>query len=454
VDDILKQIYNACDPDKPATDEYYLDCSSARGSSALTQKFQSHLELTKLGDYLRFLFSGHLGCGKSSELEQLRHALIHPTSSHSRYFPVLLNADDYLDRYDVAPADILLAIVSELADALRIEVGLELKDNYFTKRLGEVKQFFLSDVELNEGTLPLGNAKLKLQRLKRDPTARQKVRESLQSQMSTMLEEINTVFDEARIALRQITPKVNEQPYTDIVLILDNLEKIQRITGQKEGLESQRELFIERAPQLTGLQTHVIYTVPLRLVRSDGPQLQQPYGIAPFVLPMVKVIERGTQRPFQSGMDCLSALLKKRLSGLALDEAFTPEAMDFLLKYSGGHVRNLMMFIREACTYGEVPIPLKAAHQAIAPTVRLYSTAIPDSHWEKLARLDNVPRQRIPNSDTDYLTMLENLSVLEYINGGSDTLFADVQPWYAVNPIVRELQEFKQALSALSVTAP
>jgi hypothetical protein len=366
----------------------------------------------------------------------------------------LLNADDYLDRYDVAPADILLAIVSELADALRIEVGLELKDNYFTKRLGEVKQFFLSDVELNEGTLPLGNAKLKLQRLKRDPTARQKVRESLQSQMSTMLEEINTVFDEARIALRQITPKVNEQPYTDIVLILDNLEKIQRITGQKEGLESQRELFIERAPQLTGLQTHVIYTVPLRLVRSDGPQLQQPYGIAPFVLPMVKVIERGTQRPFQSGMDCLSALLKKRLSGLALDEAFTPEAMDFLLKYSGGHVRNLMMFIREACTYGEVPIPLKAAHQAIAPTVRLYSTAIPDSHWEKLARLDNVPRQRIPNSDTDYLTMLENLSVLEYINGGSDTLFADVQPWYAVNPIVRELQEFKQALSALSVTAP
>ncbi len=409
MDDILKQIYNACDPDKPATDEYYLDCSSARGSSALTQKFQSHLELTKPGDYLRFLFSGHLGCGKSSELEQLRHALMHPISPHSRYFPVLLE---------------------------------------------EVKQYFLSDLELSEGVLSLGAAKLKIQRLKRDPTARQRVREALQSQMSTMLEEMNTVFDEARIALKKIKPQADGQSYTDIVLILDNLEKIQRMNGQKEGLESQRELFIERAPQLTGLQTHVIYTVPLRLVRSDGPQLQQPYGIAPFVLPMVKVIERGTQRPFQSGMDCLRALLKKRLSGLALDEAFALEAMDFLLKYSGGHVRNLMMFVREACTYGEVPIPLKAAHQAIAPTVRLYSSAIPDSHWEKLARLDSASRQKIPNSEDAYLMMLENLSILEYVNGGSDTLFADVQPWYAVNPIVRELQEFKEARSALSVTTP
>ena len=289
---------------------------------------------------------------------------MHPTSQHDRYFPVLLNADDYLDRYDVAPADILLAIVSELADTLRTKVGLELKDNYFTRRLEEVKQFFLSDVELSEGTLSLGDTKLKIQRLKRDPAARQRVREALQPQMSTMLEEMNTVFDEARIALKKIKPQADGQSYTDIVLILDNLEKIQRMNGQKEGLESQRELFIERAPQLTGLQTHVIYTVPLRLVRSDGPQLQQPYGIAPFVLPMVKVIERGTQRPFQSGTDCLRVLLKKRLSGLALDEAFTPEAVDFLLKYSGGHVRNLMMFVREACTYGEQDVSWRDVEKA------------------------------------------------------------------------------------------
>ena len=63
--DDIKRIYNACDPFEPATAEYYHDCSKARGSSALTQKFQSHLAQTKDGTYLRFLLSGHIGCGKS-----------------------------------------------------------------------------------------------------------------------------------------------------------------------------------------------------------------------------------------------------------------------------------------------------------------------------------------------------------------------------------------------------
>ena len=44
----------------------------------------------------------------------------------------------------------------------------------------------------------------------------------------------------------------------------------------------------------------------------------------------------------------------------------------------------------------------------------------------------------------------ENLSVLEYINGGVDAPFALAEPWYAVNPIVRELQKFKATASTLS----
>jgi hypothetical protein len=68
-----------------------------------------------------------------------------------------------------------------------------------------------------------------------------------------------------------------------------------------------------------------------------------------------------------------------------------------------------------------------------------------------LARLDLSTDQMILGGDDDYLKMLENLSVLEYINsvGGSDP-FAPAEPWYAVNPIVRELQKFKAAVSALS----
>ncbi len=109
-----------------------------------------------------------------------------------------------------------------------------------------------------------------------------------------------------------------------------------------------------------------------------------------------------------------------------------------------------MSFVQNACTYvNNLPIPLIAAQKAIQQTVRAYSTAIPEGHWEKLARLDISGDQKIPNGDNDYLVMLENLSVLEYINGGGDNPFALAEPWYAVNPIVRELQRFKAAVQTI-----
>jgi hypothetical protein len=49
--------------------------------------------------------------------------------------------------------------------------------------------------------------------------------------------------------------------------------------------------------------------------------------------------------------------------------------------------------------------------------------------------------------------MLENLNVLEYVNGGEENNpFEPIEPWYAVNPIVRELQKFKSAIKTLEST--
>lgn len=444
--DILKKIYNACDPNLPASAKYYFDCSAARGETAFAQNVQKHL--ARANDHTCFLLSGHIGCGKSSELARLEQVLIEARQPNNCYFPVLINVSEYLDDYDVSSTDILLAIVTELADALRDKLKVELRDNYFTKRLNEVKQFFLSDVEIAEGELSLGFAKAKVQRLKKDPTARQKVRELLEPKMSTMLEEINLVFKEARAEVKKHRLGNAPQPCSDLVIILDNLEKIRKIGKEEEGLPSQRELFLERHTQLTGMDAHFIYTVPLRLVRSaDGPQLQQRYGEV-FVLPMIKVIERRTRNPYQRGVDSMRAILQKRLGEVELDAAFTPEALNFLLTYSGGHVRNLMIFVQNASIYTDtLPIPLSAVQKAIKQTVNTYSTAIPDAHWAKLAQLDLSSDQRIPNGDGDYLKMLENLSILEYINGGDEDPFAEAEPWYAVNPIVRELKKFKEAVN-------
>lgn len=444
--DVLARVARTFNPMEPATAEQYYNCDKARGDSALTKDFQRRIARAGTSPHLRLLFSGHSGCGKSSELENLQRALNKATSPYPRYVPVVVDASEYLDYYDVEATDILLAIVVELAATLRTEFGIELQDGYFNRKLFDIRKF-LGELEITEGEIPLWGAKIKVGRLREDPTARQKVRDALEPQLATMLKEIETVFDKARLGVRQFLDNYD----SDIVVILDNLEKIERFAKKEVGMDSQRELFLERYTQLTSMNAHFIYTVPLRLARSQySPQLNQLYGSLPMVLPMINVMDRRTRQP-SHGRTILRELLQKRLGDLALDEVFDSEALDFLLTYSGGHVRNLIIFVQEACNYAEdIPIPLNAARKAVRQTARTYHTSIPEHHWEKLATLDRSPNQEIPNNDEDFLTMLENLSVLEYINGDedADVAFGSLQ-WYAVNPIVRELPKFKAAAKRL-----
>ena len=424
-----------------------------RGSNAFAGKVQSELELTDESEWRRFLFSGHIGSGKSSELEHLRLALEQTGPAGKRFFPIFLDAGEYLNDYDVAPSDILLAIVAEVAESLKLKAGIELRDSYFATRFAELRKFLLSDVEVDEveTSLPLWEAKAKIKLLKQAPTAREQVRDHLRPRMPSILSEINTVFDEARLKMRQHKPATGFRPYTDIVLILDNLEKIQRVASREGGEASQRHLFIECAPQLTGFNAHVIYTVPLRLVHSSGPELERVYGDAPSVLPMIKVAGRGTHAPYPPGRECLRQILQKRAKGAMLDQVFTPEALDWLLTYSGGHVRDLMGYVRQACAeVKSLPIDIRAARRSLNGTIGLYANSLTDVFLTKLARLERSADQRIDPNDRDFGRMLELVAVMEYLNGGVDEdTFARATTWFAVNPIVRELPQFKAKLAAL-----
>jgi hypothetical protein len=67
-----------------------------------------------------------------------------------------------------------------------------------------------------------------------------------------------------------------------------------------------------------------------------------------------------------------------------------------------------------------------------------------------LAELDLSAVKKIDYGDSDFLVMLENLSILEYVNGGSEGSFVAAEAWCAVNPVVRELQRFKSGVRELS----
>jgi len=434
--DKIKQIFNACNPNIAADDNYYIDCKKARGGDKLARKVKSRLNLIE-NSYLRFLFTGHIGSGKSSELIHLTNTLEEETN----FFPIYADIKDYVNFENVDFDEILLAIAVEIADKFQTVLKINLKNNYFEQKFSGIKDAFLSKRKVTKMQISLfGLAKGEIQEIRQNDEAKRKLFEAISEDRRSLLDELNLYIAEANLQLAK-----SDSKYTKIVIIVDSLEKIQKFEDSDKGLASQKELFIEHYDKLTGIDTHTIYTVPLALYRSDAsPKLLHYYGdVLP--LPMVKIFHRGNfDSEYKEGCEAFKEILSKRFGEISLFDVFDKDALDFLVKYSGGNLRNMMIFIQESIiSADELPISFKIARKSIQPTVRAYAASIKESYYPKLVALDADPHQQIDTEDPDFWTMLENLTVMEYSNGDETDRLDD--SWYAVNPIVYEVGKFQTA---------
>jgi len=453
--DILEQLYNHCDPLTPAQPKDYTDLSEVRGGDTFIHTFCEELKRSR--SRVHTLFTGHSGCGKSSELKKLESELDTdaPQHSHSRYFPVYIDAAEYVDIFDASTEEILLAVVTEIAAQFREKAQIELKNTTLANLMSGVVEIARS-VKPSKATLDLKLIKLELGLNRADPSIRKKVREHLIPRTTTLLDEINALFIEARTRLREKTDANGNQVYHDFILILDNLEKIQTLGGRAQGEASYRALFIEGGQQFIRLNCHAIFTVPLSLARAAGKELMQLYGNEPIVLSNVKVEERGSYKRWDAGRNALRALLAERCHPYTVEQCMDKDALDELLTYSGGHVRQFLNFVRRSTLYTDAaPIPLDAMQRAISQAVPSYSVGVADATWEMLAALELSDDQEWDTSDETKRDLMEGLFVLEYVNGDRKQNFLNKSmPWYAVHPIVRALNPFQDAVKVLRKVSP
>ena len=437
--DIMKKLYNICDPLKQPPEGTYVDLCSARGDSPhkpVVSILQNRIDRAEKHTHL--LFSGHPGSGKSTELLRLCKRLDTASDSSSRFFPIYIDADKYINRQDVDLTEILLAIVGSLAETLRDEKDIHLESSYLESRWNELKDLAFTDVELEKAEFSLTKYVKFVTKLKQaDSKSRLLVREKLSPKLPSILDEINLVLDKARVELKKIN-------YQDLVLVVDNLEKIQDVVDPETKLRTYDRVFITGGEQLSSISAHAIFTVPLPLIHSpQQSSLIQTFGEKPHVLPMVKVEEKnGT--PCESGLNLMREVLRKRFNAVEVEDSKVFDSLDtftYLCLMSGGHVRNLLMYFRSASDHVDsIPFSIDAVKRGIQEHINAYSYSIPENNWKFLAELHLNSDKQIPNDD-DHQQMLGDLSILEYRNGG--------QPWYAVNPVVRELNKFKKAVKEL-----
>lgn len=473
--EILTELYNNLDTELPDDTDFYVSCTDVRGGDELAEKLCD--DLSRSTGPMHILFSGNIGCGKSAELRHFAKELNNKTPhfGRRRFLPVIIDTSEFLDRTDVNFIDILLALLNETATVIHQTTGAEFRASFFDSLLSRLREYVPASIDVQLGGIQvpgfkgvLAQIKIALQRLPKAPDVRKQVRDALSKDTLTFLEEINLAFAEARLALKNHLVSSEEHGFHDFVIVLDNLEKIDRFEDKQDGEPSHRAFFIGKAGQLQSLKAHIIFTVPLSLLRAEGGKLKQYYSGPPLILPNIKTELRGNKHaPYQAGRDRLRTILRKRLpNDVDLDYIFAPDAVDFIIADSGGHVRNFLRFARESISYskGVIPITRVVARKSISREVRLFADLMRPEDWNHVAGLELAELQQWDSHNPEKARLLEQIVVLEYINGSSGAehdfeddlgndefnIYSQQIPWYGVNPIVRKMPFFQPAVQRVS----
>lgn len=455
----LSRFYAACDPNRtldmgdPADRPYYIDFSSVRGSNII-RELERTITILKPDQPTCQLFSGHVGCGKSTELLLLK-AKLEQQNFHVVYF----QSTEDLDTGDVDVTDILLAIARQVSSSLeKSQVPLQPKG--FRDLLQKAVEFLQTPIELSadigvpvvggqiayssetaslEWSLPVGIGKITA-KAKDSPNLRSRLRQYLEPRTNNILQVIN---DELLIPATEI---LKQRGKKGLVVIVDNLDRVEaRLTSVGRPLTEY--LFIERGEQLRRLKCHLVYTVPLVLLFSNSSEMLKNRlggGIAPKVLPMVPVRSRNGQVE-QEGMRLLrQMILVRAFPGLAehpeqlyqrITEVFdSPETLERLCQISGGHVRKLLGLLYSCIQREDIPLSRQCIERVIQDyRDDLFRTAT-DDEWEMIMRVVQVQQSTLQGEE-QYRILVPSMFFFEY---------GDQQGrWFGINPVLEETETFK-----------
>ncbi|MFN6528665.1 P-loop NTPase fold protein [Nostoc sp. ChiSLP03a] len=445
----LREFYQASDPSRTlfvnnsSDGKYYIDFSSVRGGDILG-KLKQKITFFKPNEPTCTLFTGHIGCGKSTELLRLQ-AELEKLGFHVVYF----ESSDDLEMTDVDIADVLLAIARRVSQSLD-KITLE-SPNKFNELLqgawkvlnsevtaGKIKLPVVGDVGLSADkdkfSLSVGIGEITA-KMKNDPMLREKLNQYLAPQKTKLLEAINQELLEPAIA------KLKQQGKNGLVVIVDNLDRIDN-RAKPWGRPQQEYLFVDQGEFLTKLNCHLIYTMPLSLKFSDDyGMLTQRFPEDPKVLPMVP-IQWADGSVHTQGMSLMQQLVlarafpdmkpEERLSKVT--EIFDSVAsLERLCQMSGGHVRDVLRLLN-TWIMEEMSLPLtrETLEQVIRSRRNEIVLPISEDEWQLLC---HVKEKKKVSDDHGYQKLIRSRFVFEYRDGG--------ESWFDVNPVLAEARELQ-----------
>ncbi len=428
----LLRFFKACNPSRTlvigddSDRKYYIDFSKVRGCK-IVEELQRTIVRISPDEPTCQLFTGHIGCGKSTELQRLKAEL-----EQSGFHVVYFESSQDLDMADIDVSDILLSVARQVSASLEA-INIKLKPGYFANLFKEIGDFLQTPIDISaEAEFSLGIAKISA-KAKDSPQMRSQLRQYLEPRTNSILQAINEeVLDKA-------TKQLQQRGQKGIVVIIDNLDRVD-MRPMPSGRSQPEYLFIDRGEQLRRLMCHVVYTIPLALIFGGEYETLKNRlggGIAPKVLPMVLVRQRDGGDS-EAGMALLRQLVLARAFPEAsfdvrlklIHEIFdSSETLDRLCRVSGGHIRNLLGLLYSCLQRQDPPFERSCLEAVIKDYRDDLLLAIDDEEWQLLYEVVN---QQTVRGESEYQRLLRSMFVFEY---------RDVKGrWFGISPALAETE--------------
>ena len=408
--------------DETEIEKFYQDATEARTGDAYSgfvEKMDLLLEDSH-HSFIHKLFIGHAGVGKTTELFRLKHI-----AEEKGFLTCLGRCDIDLDSGDIEYTDVLFYILDLLVNKACDE-GLKISDNVVKK----IENYWNSNTELHKTISMQGEAELSFAAgtelgikqaikllanvkaiLKNSAESKKEIRTQIEPRSSELIHQIKEVIEEIRKQLQE-----KERPEIPFV-ILDGLDKI--------PLGQARKIFQENGSRFQSLPIHLLVTFPISLSYTPEYKDIQVWFPNPEKLPMIKIKnwQQGTyQNNYTEGMDTIKAIVSKR-ADLAL---FKEEALQELINYTGGYIRDLFRCICDAALRARLRksrvIELEDARKALAVLESDINGRYSD---ELIGKMEDIYKGNKHVSSSEEITALLQIgAVLEY-NG---TRWCDLHP--------------------------
>lgn len=435
----LTDAYDICEV-KPLEgkdlERFYEPLVEARKTEAIIQVGQI-LKQQKPETFTTILFTGHRGCGKSTELHRLENYW------KNQYLTIFLDVQVETDINDLVYIDIYLMVIRQVEYALRqLEISFDpqlLKsiEDWFkevtTETEESVNRSLNTEAEVSLGSQAPFLAKFlfKLQGIiKNSSSEKTTIRDKLTKEVTRMKGDINLLLVDGLKKLRQKFPK-----YKGFLVIVDNLDRC--------PLEVSDRLFFDYPAQLKELHCTIIYTVPISVLYSSR-SLNNTFD-DPHILPMINIYQLDREQyPLdynEEGLKAVAQIIEKRVK-VSRIFASDGELLE-LVKASGGHIRQLMQLMQRACLTangrGHSKIQAEDVDYAIKQLQFSFERSISKKYFAELAYLA-VNKEFSDGDDDIRVQLLYSTAVLEY--NGSDR-------WNYPNPLLMRSHAFTRAIANL-----